>query len=107
MSRAAAPVRILGVETRVADTFLSRLIGLMFRREPPAPGTGLLIARCRCIHTFFMRFPIDAAFLDAAGTPVKVARGIRPWRPFVWGGRRAVQVLETRAGGLCHVAGTR
>ena len=59
------------------------------------PGTGLLIKRCNCIHTFFMRFAIDATFLDGAGKVVKTVRNIRPWRPWVWGGWRARQVLET------------
>ena len=61
------------------------------------PDEGLLIERCNCIHTFFMSFAIDATFLDREDRIVKVVRGIRPWRPFVWGGWRAVKVLETKA----------
>ena len=94
-------VTILGVRAVVADTFLSRLRGLMFRRDLPA-GEGLLIKRCNAIHTFFMRFPIDAVFLDRAGAVVRVVRDIPPWRPFVWGGLRAVQVLETRPGTIAN-----
>jgi hypothetical protein len=90
-------VTLLGVRARVADTFFPRLLGLMFRRDLPA-GEGLLITRCNAIHTLFMRFPIDAAFLDRDGAVVRVVRDIKPWRPFVWGGRRAWQVLEIRAG---------
>lgn len=103
--RIPATASVLGVEARVADTFALRLMGLMFRHTPPPPGTGLLITRCRCIHTLFMRFPIDAAFLDAAGDPVRIVRGVRPWRLCVWGGRKAVQVLETRAGALGAASG--
>ena len=99
MMRDARKVKMLGVEATVAETFLQRLLGLMFRRDLPE-GQGLLIARCNAIHTFFMRFPIDAVFLDADGAIVRVVRDIQPWRPFVWGGRRAVQVLETRCGAL-------
>ena len=95
MSRA---VTLLGIRATVADTFFSRLRGLMFRREPPPPGEGLLITRCRAIHTLFMRFPIDALFLDADGHVVRALRAIPPWRLLVWGGRNAAQVLETRAG---------
>ena len=61
------------------------------------PDEGLLIERCNCIHTFFMRFAIDATFLDGNDRPVKVVRNIKPWRPFVWGGWRARKVLETAA----------
>lgn len=92
-------VKMLGVEATVADTFTTRLLGLMFRRDMPE-GQGLLITRCRSIHTLFMRFPIDAIFLDSSGAVVRVVRDIPPWRPFVWGGRHAVQVLETRPGVL-------
>ena len=68
----------------------------MGRRDMPE-GEGLLIPRCRAIHTFFMRFPIDAVFFDAAGNEVKTVRNIRPWRAFVWGGCRAASVLETKS----------
>jgi uncharacterized membrane protein (UPF0127 family) len=44
-----------------------------------------------------MRFAIDATFLDKSGRVVKVAKGIRPWRLWVWGGWRAASVLETAA----------
>ena len=89
---------VLGVEAEVAETAFERMRGLMGRR-PPAPGRGMLIPRCNCIHTFFMRFAIDAAFLDGDGRVVKVVRGVRPWRPWVWGGWRARSVLETPASG--------
>lgn len=98
MRRRRRVADVLGVRAEVADTFFSRLMGLMFRSAPPGPGRGLLITRCRSIHTLFMRFPIDAVFLDGDGSPVKIVRDIPPWRPFVWGGRRATQVLELRAG---------
>ena len=85
-----------GVRARVAEGFLARARGLI-GRPPPPPGEGLLIPRCNAIHTFFMSYPIDATFLDGEGRVVKTVRNIRPWRPFVWGGFRARQVLETAA----------
>jgi len=87
-------VTVLGVDAEVAQTLFQRLRGLIGRKGL-APGCGLLITRCNCIHTFFMRFPIDATFLDAHGAVVKTVRGIRPWRLWVWGGWRARSVLET------------
>jgi len=87
---------IRGIDAEVAETLGQRLRGLIGRRSL-APGAGMLITRCNCIHTFFMRFPIDATFLDREGNVVKTVRGIRPWRPWVWGGLRAVSVLETSA----------
>lgn len=85
---------INGVDAEVARTFAERAKGLI-GRSGVEPGKGLLITRCNCIHTFFMRFPIDATFLDGEGRVIKVVRNIRPWRAWVWGGWRARQVLET------------
>ncbi len=90
---------IHGVRAEVARTFLQRLKGLMGRKSLP-PGEGMLILKCNAIHTCFMRFPIDATFLDRDDSVVKVVRNIRPWRLCVWGGRRAVKVLETAAEGV-------
>jgi len=89
-------VVIRGVDAEVAETFAQRTKGLIGRRDL-ASGTGLLITRCNCIHTCFMRFPIDATFLDRKGDVVKIVRNIRPWRLWVWGGWRATSVLETRS----------
>ncbi len=89
---------INGVDAEVAHTFVERAKGLI-GRSGLGPGKGLLIPRCNCIHTFFMRFAIDATFLDADGRTVKVVRNIRPWTAWVWGGLGASQVLETAATG--------
>ena len=87
-------IDINGVKAEVARTFRERAMGLIGRCGLE-PGRGLLILRCNCIHTCFMRFPIDATFFDGRGEIVKTVRGVRPWRVFVWGGWRAVKVLET------------
>lgn len=77
-----------------AQTFFQRARGLIGRKSLAA-DEGLLIPHCNCIHTLFMRFPIDATFFDRKGAIVKVVKGIKPWRLFVWGGWRACKVLET------------
>lgn len=91
-----SPVTLNGIElkVRVARGFLERARGLIGRpklREDEA----LLIPKCNAIHTCFMRYPIDARFLDRKGNPVREVKNIRPWRLFVWGGWRARSVLET------------
>ena len=91
-------IEINGVKARVARTLFERIKGLIGAKAPPE-GEGLLILRCNSIHTFFMSFPIDATFLDREDRVVKVVRNIRPWRFFVWGGFRAVKVLETASAG--------
>ena len=92
-------VELLGVKAEVARGFVARSVGLIGRRSLP-PGEGLLIPRCNCVHTMFMRFAIDLAFLDSRGEVVRRVENVRPWRLFVWGGWRARAVLETasRAG---------
>jgi uncharacterized membrane protein (UPF0127 family) len=87
-------IEIFGVKALVARTFGERARGLIGRRKP-ASGEGMLILRCNAIHTFFMSYPIDAVFLDRHDRVVKEVRGIKPWRFLVWGGWRAVKVLET------------
>jgi hypothetical protein len=86
--------RVRTVDADIAETFWERARGLI-ARPAPAPESGLLIPRCNAIHTLFMRYPIDATFLDRRGRVVKSVRNLRPWRLFVWGGWRARQVLET------------
>ena len=93
----ADKVELLDIKADVAASFLQRAKGLIGRSSLP-PGEGLLIERCNAIHTFFMKFPIDAIFLDRSGRVVKTVRNIRPWRFLVWGGWRAVKVLEVAAG---------
>jgi uncharacterized protein len=62
----------------VARTFRERLVGLAWRREPPAEG--LLLPRTRSVHTFGMRFALDLHWLDAAGGVVRVDRAVPPRR---------------------------
>ena len=87
-------VEILGVKARVARTFFERARGLIGTKSL-GPGEGMLILKCNAIHTWFMRFPIDATFLDRNDQVVCVVRDIPPWKSLVWGGFKAVKVLET------------
>ncbi len=91
-------VEIYGVKAKVARTLFERMKGLI-GTESLRPGEGMLILKCNSIHTFFMAFPIDAVFMDRDDNVVKIVRNIRPWRFFVWGGFRAVKVLETASAG--------
>jgi uncharacterized protein len=79
----------------VADSPVSRMKGLLGRKELK-PGEGLLLRPAGSIHTFFMRFPIDAVFLDEGLCVLGVSDDIRPWRAASKRGARAV--LELPAG---------
>jgi uncharacterized membrane protein (UPF0127 family) len=79
----------------VADRMLPRMKGLLGRREL-ASGEGMLIRPTSSIHTFFMRFPIDAVFLSRDGEVLKVAKNVGAWRARFC--RGAHSVLELPAG---------
>jgi uncharacterized membrane protein (UPF0127 family) len=79
----------------LADRPLSRLRGLMGRRSLPT-GHGLLLRPSPSIHTCFMRFPIDAVFLDRKLRVLSVRGRLRTWR--FAGQRGARSVLELPAG---------
>jgi uncharacterized membrane protein (UPF0127 family) len=57
----------------------ARLRGLLGRDGLPE-GAALVIEPCTSIHTFFMRFSIDAAFVNKAGRVVRAIAEIKPWR---------------------------
>jgi uncharacterized protein len=90
-----AGARVVCHRCAVADRPLSRLRGLMGRRAL-APGEGLLLKPTPSIHTCFMRFAIDAVFLDAELRVLAVAPELRPWR--FAGRRRTRAVLELPEG---------
>ena len=78
----------------LADTPLSRLRGLMWRKRL-ADDEGMLFATWS-IHTSFMRFPIDVLFLDRGLGVRRVVHGLKPWRAATdW---RAHAVVELPAG---------
>jgi uncharacterized membrane protein (UPF0127 family) len=79
----------------LAETAPARLRGLL-GRDGLASGEGMLLRPAASIHTAFMRFAIDAVFLDGANRVVKVASALRPWRAAACAGARAV--LELPAG---------
>jgi uncharacterized membrane protein (UPF0127 family) len=67
-------------------------------RDHLARGTAIVIAPTNAIHTWFMRFPIDVAFVAKDGRVVKVRSGLGPWRmAAAWS---AYAVVEMAAGEL-------
>ncbi|MBI4998200.1 MAG: DUF192 domain-containing protein [Rhodocyclales bacterium] len=91
------PVDVLRIET--ATGFRQRLLGLMFKRPPAERGRALLLPRCRSIHTCFMRYALDIAWLDAEGRIVGCATGLAPWR-MGFGPPGTRHTLELAAGTL-------
>lgn len=69
----------IGSYIAVADTFLSRLIGLLGKSSLD-DGAGLLIRPSSGVHTFWMRFAIDVVALDKDFRVLKTWQRLRPWR---------------------------
>lgn len=89
---------ILSDSLQIADSFFARSKGLLGRREFPM-GEGLWIKSCNSIHTFFMRFALDAVFVDRELRVVSVHHSLKPWRitPLYF---KATSVFELPAGTL-------
>jgi len=79
----------------LAESPLTRLKGLLGRRELPR-GEGLLLRPASSIHTFFMRFAIDAVWVDRELNVLDVSAGVAPWRTARCKGAKAV--IELPAG---------
>lgn len=79
MSTAVLRGDALVAHVAVAAGSWERLLGLAFRARLD-PSFGLWIKPCVLIHTWGMRFPIDAVFLDAEQKVVGILSEVKPWR---------------------------
>lgn len=87
--------RIVCERVVVADRAHRRMRGLLGRRYL-RKGEGMVLRPGWSIHTAFMRFPIDAVFLDADQVVIKIEPEIGPWRTVSCRGAR--EVVELAAG---------
>lgn len=89
---------VLGECIRVADTGLTRIVGLLGEREL-LPGDGLLIVPSQGVHTWGMLFPIDIVVLDGEWNVLALRRRMRQFRitRVFW---KAAAVLELPPGML-------
>ena len=62
----------------VADSFISRFMGLMFKKHIP-DDYGLWIKPCNQIHMFNMRFSIDVIYLSSLNEVVHIDKAVKPW----------------------------
>ena len=71
----------LATEAGVADTYFTRLVGLLGKTAKWAKsGRGLWIIPSRGIHSIGMLFPIDLLFLDKGKQVVHLEEYVRPFR---------------------------
>lgn len=66
----------------VAESFAVRLRGMLGRSPIAANGLPLVMAFpcCSSVHTCFMAYPIDIAFIDRNGNILACYENVRPWR---------------------------
>ena len=89
--------RTVATDLLTAFDSSSRNTGLL-RHNSLDPQTALFIAPCNSIHTFFMKFSIDVAFMSKDGRVIKRRTRIPPWRLAL--SLRAHSVIEFAAGVL-------
>lgn len=70
---------LLSDKAAIAEDFFSRLKGLL-GRDGLASGEALVITHSRSIHMFFMKFSIDAVFVDKNKVVVGLAEKIKPFQ---------------------------
>ncbi|MBP2645465.1 MAG: hypothetical protein H6Q75_905 [Firmicutes bacterium] len=90
---------LLAKEARVADTFFSRLKGLL-GTDKLEETAALMIYPCSSVHTFGMRYVIDVAFVDIDHRVVKLVPHLPPGRMAMCG--RSRYVVELAAGTLAR-----
>ncbi|MFW0966527.1 MAG: DUF192 domain-containing protein [Thermacetogeniaceae bacterium] len=95
---------VLAQEVEICFSFWKRFKGLLGRRSFPV-GTGLLLKPCKSVHSYFVRFPFDAVFLNEDMVIVHIMESMPPYRisPVIWD---AVSVLELPAG-IARLSGSR
>lgn len=88
----------LAQRVMLADTWWTRLRGMMGRPEPAA-DEGMLLVPCRSVHMYWMKYPLDIAFLAPDGQIVATYHGLAPSRRSKRHGD-ADRALELKAGTL-------
>jgi uncharacterized membrane protein (UPF0127 family) len=89
--------RLVAHTVEVAATRATRRKGLLGRTALDR-SSGLLIVPCLSVHTAFMQFPIDVAFIGRDGRVLRAVHNLPPWRIAVC--LRAHAVVELAAGVL-------
>lgn len=96
--------KVLADDLEIPRTIFGRALGLMFRSSLE-PGRGMWINPCEggSITMLFMRFRIDAVFLDRRERVRKVYRNLPTWYGTVWWTMGAWSVLELPAGSTSDI----
>lgn len=84
---------VLATRVDLAESLWTRFLGLM-GRGPLPDSYALVLSPCNQIHMFFMRIPLDVAFVDRKGRVLHLCPSIKPWRMsrMVAGAAAAIEV---------------
>lgn len=94
--------KVLADDLEVERSIIGRTVGLMFRHQLE-PGQGMWLNPCNGIHMMFMKFAIDAVFLDRKERVKKVYRKLPAWWGVVWFVWGAESVLELPPGSTADI----
>lgn len=91
---------VLFNEVKLANDFRTRLVGLL-KTKSLDPQQGLLLEKCRQVHTFGMKFSIDVIFLSREGEILDMEKNMGPGR-ISRHVKDAYWVLELESGSLAR-----
>ena len=70
---------VLFSKVKLANDFFTRLVGLLKTKSLDSQQ-GLLLKKCRQVHTFGMKFNIDVVFLSREGEILDLEKNMVPGR---------------------------
>ncbi|MBI2145673.1 DUF192 domain-containing protein [Candidatus Woesearchaeota archaeon] len=89
---------ILASRSRLADSAMKRIVGLMFSRQTKS---AMILKFGRetkvSLHTFFVFFPIDIVFVDGNSTVAELVENMQPFTTYT-AKEKAKCVVELPAG---------
>ncbi len=85
---------VLAKRAVVADRLFARLKGLLGKRCLDDQQDALVIKPAKSIHTFFMRFAIDAVFVDKKNKVVGLSENLKPFQitPVFWSSLSVIEL---------------
>ena len=70
---------VLAGDVIIAEGLFKRMKGLL-GKDALKSGQAIVLKPCTAVHTFFMRFTIDIAFVDSENRVIKAIPDLKPWR---------------------------
>lgn len=91
---------LIAANSRVADSVLSRAVGLMFSKPTEA---AMILSFPKetnvSLHMFFVFFPIDVLFVDSSMKVVELVKSLAPFTTYS-AGKKVKFVVELPAGSI-------